>query len=141
MGGSRQRLLEFRLWALVAPCVFLIAACSPLGAALKQAKSILPPPPDGDVAIAVVDSDGHVYPKKLIVRKSNYAIVWVADSDKLDLHFVGSPPAVAVTCLGPICYAGTPPAVESGRPGYEYQGTVGTGSSSRALDPHLEVVP
>ena len=117
----------------------LMTGCSPFGDALKQAKDILPP--GGDVAFAAVSQDGHVYPKTLIVRKNVHAIVWVADSDKLAITFAQTPPPVAVTCSGPICWAATPPAVDAPAPGWAYGGTVGSGTSAKALDPRLEVVP
>lgn len=119
--------------------VVLMTGCSPFGDALKQAKNILPA--GGDVAFAAVSEDGHVYPKTLIVRKNVHAIVWVADSDKLTITFTQTPPPVSVTCQGPICWAATPPSVESGAPGWGYGGTVGTGGSAKPLDPRLEVVP
>ena len=139
MRGDLRRLSRSRIRVLGALIPALFVSCSPLGKGLKQAEQILPP--GGEVAFAVVGEDGKVWPKTLIVRKGVHAIVWLADSDALQIQFAQTPPPVNVTCSGPICWAPTPPATESGTPGFEYGGTVGKGSNARPLDPRLEVVP
>jgi hypothetical protein len=91
-----------------------------------------------DVAIVVVNGDnGHVYPKKLIVRQGQHAIVWVAAADKLIVTFPGG--ELTPQCAGAICTSKAPAAVSEG-PGFEYGGTVTKAGVDRALDPRLEVV-
>ena len=92
-----------------------------------------------DVAIVVVNGDnGHVFPKRLIVRKGQHAIVWVAAADKLVVTFPSG--ELTPQCAGAICTSKAPVAVSEGA-GFEYGGKVTKGGVEKPLDPRLEVVP
>jgi hypothetical protein len=113
----------------------LVNGCSSnLDQALVKAKDLAA---DGkDVAFAVVGSNGHVYPKTLIVREGTHKILWLAAAGDLNLGF--PPGTLSVTCAGPLCFAPVPPAL----PGVtNYTGTITKGGTSAPLDPRLEVVP
>ena len=53
--------------------------------ALPKAQELVAHVPD--VAIAVISQEGHVFPKRLIVRQNLHAIVWVANADSLTIRF------------------------------------------------------
>ncbi|MGE5278954.1 MAG: hypothetical protein ACM3SU_18325 [Acidobacteriota bacterium] len=95
-----------------------------------------------DVAIAVVTKDGHVFPKRLIVRGGEHAIVWVADGQALSIVFEAGAP-IRPECSGAICVVKDPPAKPAGEPVvYKYKGTVTPKESGKPVnfDPGLEVV-
>jgi len=129
---KRSPLTDLVLFALLS---VLVNGCrSNLDQAIVKAKDLAS---DGkDVAFAIVGSDGHVYPKTLIVRKGTHKILWLAAAGDLNLAF--PPESLSVTCVGPLCSAPVPPAL----PGVtSYTGTITRGGTSTPLDPRLEVVP
>lgn len=130
--GSRARRLAA---AAVAAASIAAVGCGPFGVALREAKDLIAGGAR-DVAFAVVDSDGHVYPKTLIVAQNIHSIVWLADADVLQIN-PGTAP-LTVDCAGPICKARMP-ASTLGQ--FEYTGNVTVGKTTKDLDPHLEVVP
>jgi hypothetical protein len=128
---DRSRLV---LAILLASSVWLTGCTDNLDKLLQQAGALAAG--GKQVAVVVVDSEGHVYPKTVIVRQNVHAILWYAAADKLDIPFpIG---VVQGTCAGPVCMAAVPPA---GTGAWEYNGTVTKGATTKSLDPRLEVVP
>jgi hypothetical protein len=126
---------RFRVGALVFSTLLLVlaAGCGPLEVGLKQARDLAS---DGkDVAFAIVDSNGHVYPKTLIVRKEIHKILWLADADTLTVTFPDG--TLTPICHGPLCFTLVPSAVELAT---DYTGSVTKSGSTKPLDPRLEVV-
>lgn len=142
MRGSIARLCgrRARIWALAALCPALASCtiridCATAVKGIPTAQSLTTP----DVAIAVVTREGHVFPKTLITRARQHAIVWVADGESLSITFEAGAP-VRVECNGPICVA-QPPSEPSGEKAYQYGGTVTPKEGKPVkLDPQLEVV-
>jgi hypothetical protein len=136
LSGARRA----RIWVLVALCPALASCairidCATALKGIPTAQSLQAP----DVAIAVVTREGHVFPKRLITRAKQHAIVWVADGESLSIEFKEGAP-VRVECKGPICVA-QPPSEPSGERAYEYGGTVTPKEGKPTpLDPKLEVV-
>jgi hypothetical protein len=120
----------------LAAAMLVTAGCGPFGIAIQQARDLIKSGAQ-DVAFAVVDSDGRVYPKTLYVKKDVHTIVWIADADVLQINADATP--LKVECGGtPICVARMP-ANASGP--FEYSGNVTHGTTTAQLDPHLIVVP
>ena len=104
--------------------------------AIPKAQELLTTVPN--VAIVGVSDRGQVFPKRLLVRGVDYAVVWVAAGKALSIRFEGA--AITVACADDmaLCVAGPFPAAEHD---YTYTGTVtDKDGAPHDLDPHLEVV-
>lgn len=124
-----------RLAAVIAVAAVGSTGCGPFEVGLRQARDLIAGGAK-DVAFALVDSDGHVYPKTIIVTQNVHSIVWLSDAEVLQIN-PGTAP-VTVECVGPICTARLPAATLGH---FEYTGNVTSGKTTKNLDPHLEVVP
>ncbi len=141
MRGPRQSFLGIGLVAVL--CIALSGCtvridCQTALQGIPKAVSLHAP----DVAIAVVTKDGHVFPKDLIVRGGDHAVVWVAEGQALSIAFKKAP--FQAVCEGAICWLTQPPPKPEGEKPivYEYGGTItpaGAGAPI-SLDPGLEVV-
>jgi len=92
------------------------------------------------VAFAVVTSDGHVFPERLIVRKNLHYVVWIGDGDTLDIKFKDPTDLPVPECKDAVCWV-SQIGRESGPDGFPYKGTIQTGPTPPVVfDPRLEVV-
>jgi hypothetical protein len=109
----------------------------PLRQAIKKAREL-----SGlrSVAFAVITSDGHVFPERLIVRKNLHYVVWIGDGDTLKMNFKDQSDLPLIECEDAVCWV-SQIGRESGPGGFPYEGTIQTdGNPEVRFDPRLEVV-
>ncbi len=142
MREPRRRLLGIGLVAVLCTalsgCTTIRLDCATALQAIPNAERLKVP----DVAIAVVTKDGHVFPKRLIVRGEVHAVIWVGEGKTLLIDFKGA--SIHPVCGGQLCVLENPlPPPPQGQSSvvYPYGGSITPSDGPPVkFDPGLEVV-